>query len=47
MAYASNSEESEKVSKLKSISCSSKLPYGMLVLGTEGIKDTITGFIER
>jgi serine/threonine-protein phosphatase 2B catalytic subunit len=37
-------EESEKVSELKSISGSSKLPYGTLVLGTEGIKDAISGF---
>ncbi|KAF9235602.1 Metallo-dependent phosphatase-like protein [Melanogaster broomeanus] len=37
-------EESEKVSELKSISGSSKLPYGALVLGTEGIKDAISGF---
>jgi len=44
MAYASDSEESEKVSELKSISGSSKLPYGTLALGTEGIKDAITGF---
>lgn len=44
MAYASNSEESEKVSELKSISGSGKLPYGTLALGTEGIKDAITGF---
>ncbi|KIM69494.1 hypothetical protein SCLCIDRAFT_102981 [Scleroderma citrinum Foug A] len=37
-------EESEKVSELKSISGSGKLPYGTLALGTEGIKDAITGF---
>jgi len=37
-------EESEKVSELKSISGSGKLPYGTLVLGTEGIKDAISGF---
>ncbi|KAG1887682.1 Metallo-dependent phosphatase-like protein [Suillus subluteus] len=37
-------EESEKVSELKSISGSSKLPYGTLALGTEGIKDAISGF---
>ncbi|CCL98038.1 uncharacterized protein FIBRA_00032 [Fibroporia radiculosa] len=37
-------EESEKVSELKSISGSGKLPYGTLVLGAEGIKDAITGF---
>ncbi|KAJ7358589.1 Metallo-dependent phosphatase-like protein [Mycena albidolilacea] len=33
-------EESEKVSELKSVSGSSKLPYG----GSEGIKNAITGF---
>lgn len=38
------SEESEKVSELKSISGSGKLPYGTLALGTEGIKDAISGF---
>ncbi|KAG2340101.1 hypothetical protein BDR05DRAFT_967344 [Suillus weaverae] len=38
------SEESEKVSELKSISGSGKLPYSTLVLGTEGIKDAISGF---
>ncbi|KAH9835458.1 serine/threonine protein phosphatase 2B [Rhodofomes roseus] len=37
-------EESEKVSELKSISGSAKLPYGTLALGAEGIKDAITGF---
>ncbi|KAI0938369.1 3',5'-cyclic-nucleotide phosphodiesterase (PDEase) (3':5'-CNP) [Taiwanofungus camphoratus] len=37
-------EESEKVSELKSISGSGRLPYGALALGTEGIKDAITGF---
>ncbi|KZT66658.1 serine/threonine protein phosphatase 2B [Daedalea quercina L-15889] len=37
-------EESEKVSELKSISGSGKLPYGTLALGAEGIKDAITGF---
>lgn len=37
-------EESEKVSELKSVSGSSKLPYGTLALGSEGIKDAITGF---
>lgn len=37
-------EESEKVSELKSISGSGKLPYGTLALGTEGIKDAISGF---
>lgn len=37
-------EESEKVSELKSMSGSAKLPYGTLVLGAEGIKDAITGF---
>jgi hypothetical protein len=37
-------EESEKVSELKSVSGSNKLPYGTLALGSEGIKDAITGF---
>jgi len=37
-------EESEKVGELKSMSGSAKLPYGTLVLGTEGIKDAISGF---
>ncbi len=38
------SEESEKVSELKSVSGSAKLPYGTLALGAEGIKDAISGF---
>jgi hypothetical protein len=38
------SEESERVSELKSMSGSSKLPYGALALGAEGIKDAIKGF---
>jgi serine/threonine-protein phosphatase 2B catalytic subunit len=37
-------EESERVSELKSISGSTKLPYGTLALGAEGIKEAITGF---
>ena len=37
-------EESEKVSELKSILGSSRLPYGTLASGTEGLKDAITGF---
>ncbi|KAI9444079.1 serine/threonine protein phosphatase 2B [Lactarius indigo] len=37
-------EESERVSELKSMSGSSKLPYGTLALGAEGIKDAIKGF---
>ncbi|KAF8906765.1 Metallo-dependent phosphatase-like protein [Gymnopilus junonius] len=37
-------EESEKVSELKSVSGSSKLPYGTLASGTEGIKDAIQSF---
>ncbi|KAI0371410.1 serine/threonine protein phosphatase 2B [Pilatotrama ljubarskyi] len=37
-------EESEKVSELKSMSGSAKLPYGTLALGAEGIKDAISGF---
>ncbi|KAJ7486665.1 Metallo-dependent phosphatase-like protein [Mycena latifolia] len=39
-------EESEKVSELKSISGSSRLPYGTLASGSEGIKNAITGFDE-
>ena len=35
------SEESERVSELKSISGSSMLPYGTLALGAEGIKNVI------
>lgn len=38
------SEESEHVSELKNISGSSKLPYGTLVLGAEGIKNAIKSF---
>ena len=37
-------EESEKVSELKSVSGSTKLPYGTLALGTEGIREAINGF---
>jgi serine/threonine-protein phosphatase 2B catalytic subunit len=37
-------EESEKVSELKSVLGSSKLPYGTLASGTEGIRDAINGF---
>ena len=37
-------EESEKVSELKSVSGSSKLPYGTLASGTEGIREAINGF---
>jgi serine/threonine-protein phosphatase 2B catalytic subunit len=39
-----NREESEKVSELKSVSGSNKLPYGTLASGSEGIKDLINGF---
>jgi serine/threonine-protein phosphatase 2B catalytic subunit len=38
------SEESERVSELKSVSGSTKLPYGTLALGAEGIKDAINTF---
>ena len=38
------SEESERVSELKSISGSSRLPYGTLALGAEGIKNAIKTF---
>ncbi|KAG6809694.1 3',5'-cyclic-nucleotide phosphodiesterase (PDEase) (3':5'-CNP) [Tricholoma furcatifolium] len=37
-------EESEKVSELKSVSGSNKLPYGTLASGTEGIREAIQGF---
>ncbi|KAI0041511.1 serine/threonine protein phosphatase 2B [Auriscalpium vulgare] len=37
-------EESERVSELKSVSGSAKLPFGTLALGAEGIKDAINGF---
>nr|AOC97539.1 calcineurin [Volvariella volvacea] len=37
-------EESEKVSELKSVSGSAKLPYGTLASGQEGIKEAISGF---
>ena len=39
-----DSEESERVSELKSISGSSRLPYGTLALGAEGIKNAIKTF---
>ena len=38
------SEESERVSELKNVSGSGKLPYGTLALGAEGIKDAIQSF---
>ena len=38
------SEESERVSELKNVSGSGKLPYGTLALGAEGIKEAITSF---
>ncbi|SNX82281.1 calcineurin catalytic subunit [Melanopsichium pennsylvanicum] len=37
-------EEAERVSELKSSQASAKLPYGTLVLGSEGIKDSIVNF---
>ncbi|KAL5476681.1 CNA1 [Sanghuangporus weigelae] len=37
-------EESERVSELKNVTGSGKLPYGTLALGAEGIKDAITSF---
>ncbi|KAI0302800.1 serine/threonine-protein phosphatase 2B catalytic subunit [Multifurca ochricompacta] len=37
-------EESERVSELKNISGSSRLPYGTLALGAEGIKNAIKTF---
>lgn len=44
MRLAADSEESEKVSELKSMTGSNKLPYGTLASGSEGIRDAITGF---
>lgn len=40
------SEESESVSELKNVTGSTKLPYGALANGAEGIKDSITNFSE-
>ncbi|KAH8116178.1 serine/threonine protein phosphatase 2B [Phellopilus nigrolimitatus] len=37
-------EESERVSELKNVSGSGKLPYGTLALGAEGIKEAINTF---
>ncbi|TDL24459.1 Metallo-dependent phosphatase [Rickenella mellea] len=37
-------EESERVSELKNVSGTGKLPYGTLALGAEGIKDAINSF---
>ena len=37
-------EESENVSELKSITSTGRLPYGMLALGAEGIKQAISSF---
>jgi serine/threonine-protein phosphatase 2B catalytic subunit len=39
-------EEAERVSELKSASGSSKLPYGQLASGSEGIKEAIHNFDE-
>jgi serine/threonine-protein phosphatase 2B catalytic subunit len=39
-----SSEESERVSELKNISGSTRLPVGALALGAEGIKDAINSF---
>ncbi|KAG1849642.1 hypothetical protein DFJ58DRAFT_914815 [Suillus subalutaceus] len=39
-----NTEELVKISELKCISGSSKLPYGTLALSTEGIQDAISDF---
>lgn len=39
-------EEAERVSELKMASGTGKLPYGTLVLGSEGIKDVIHNFDE-
>jgi serine/threonine-protein phosphatase 2B catalytic subunit len=37
-------EEAERVSELKSSASSAKLPYGTLVLGSEGVKEGIANF---
>ncbi|PPQ88534.1 hypothetical protein CVT25_009914 [Psilocybe cyanescens] len=37
-------EESEKVSELKNVTGSTKLPYGTLASGSEGIREAISGF---
>lgn len=37
-------EESERVSELKNITGSRKLPYGALATGAEGIQHAITSF---
>ena len=37
-------EESEKVSELKNMSGTARLPYGTLALGAEGIKEAINSF---
>jgi serine/threonine-protein phosphatase 2B catalytic subunit len=44
MWLTSHREESERVSELKSVSGSTKLPHGTLALGAEGIKDAIKNF---
>jgi hypothetical protein len=44
LTFFSNSEEAERVSELKSISGSTRLPYGTLALGAEGIKNAIKSF---
>lgn len=40
------SEESEKVSELKSVSASNQLPYGTLASSSEDVKDSINGFVD-
>ncbi|ORY89790.1 Metallo-dependent phosphatase-like protein [Leucosporidium creatinivorum] len=39
-------EESESVSELKNVSGETKLPYGALANGADGIKESITNFID-
>ncbi|KAK7024750.1 Serine/threonine-protein phosphatase [Favolaschia claudopus] len=39
-------EESERVSELKTVTNSNKLPYGTLASGSEGIKNSISGFAD-
>jgi len=41
-----DSEESERMSELKNSTGSNTLPSGSLVLGSEAIKDSITGYDE-
>lgn len=44
LTKCTNSEESERVSELKSVSGSAKLPYGTLASGAQGLTDAIQTF---